>query len=141
MEKTRELAIEILEEFEDLLAEHNIIIPDGDREGDDEEACIYGSTYYTLEDKMTELIKNSEVRLNSIELLKAIESNYTSGKVNSNIKDGTEFCGVVVEQYISEEVENLRNSVFECKECEDGYNLVKNHECLHCGNTEVKELK
>ena len=57
MEKTRELAIQILEEFEDLLAEHNIIIPDEDREGNEEEACLYGSTYYSLEDKITELLK------------------------------------------------------------------------------------
>ena len=54
----RELAIDIIDEFEGLLEENNIIIPDEDREGDETEARIYGSTYYFLEDKITELIEN-----------------------------------------------------------------------------------
>lgn len=53
----RELAISIIEEFEDVLAEHNIKIPDEDRTGDEEEVSIYGTTYYSLEDKITEMIE------------------------------------------------------------------------------------
>ena len=58
MEKERELTIRIIDEFEELLDEHKIIIPDSDREGNEEEACIYGMNYWRLEDKITELIKN-----------------------------------------------------------------------------------
>jgi len=58
MNKERETAIKILAEFEDLLEEHNLTIPDADREGNEEEARIYGSSYYSLEDKITEIIKN-----------------------------------------------------------------------------------
>lgn len=54
--KTRGIAVMILDIFEDMLAEKEIIIPDDDREGDENEACIYGSTYYELEDKITELL-------------------------------------------------------------------------------------
>ena len=40
-EEARELAFAIIGEFEELLAEHNIMIPSRDREGRPEEACIY----------------------------------------------------------------------------------------------------
>ena len=58
--KERELAIRIISEFEELLAGHDINIPDRDREGNEEEACIYGVTYYSLEDKITEMIENEK---------------------------------------------------------------------------------
>lgn len=58
--KERELAINIIDEFEELLAEHDLVIPDNDREGNEEEACIYGCTYYGLEDKITEMIENEK---------------------------------------------------------------------------------
>lgn len=49
-EQARELAIRILAEFEELLAEKGIMVPSQDREGNPEEACLYGSEYYALED-------------------------------------------------------------------------------------------
>lgn len=58
MGKTRGIAILILNAFEDVLAEHDIKIPDVEREGEEDEACIYGSTYYELEDKITEILCN-----------------------------------------------------------------------------------
>ena len=51
--KERQIAIEIMNEFEELLHKHNILIPDADREGHFDEASIYGSTYYDMEDKIT----------------------------------------------------------------------------------------
>lgn len=57
MEKERELAIRIMDEFEELLEENNLTIPDSDREGNEEEARIYGMSYWRLEDKITEMIK------------------------------------------------------------------------------------
>jgi hypothetical protein len=39
-EEARELAIAIIDEFEELLAEHGIMVPSEDREGREEEACI-----------------------------------------------------------------------------------------------------
>lgn len=53
----RELAFNILDEFEDLLEAHDLTIPDRDREGNKDEGRIYGTTYYNLEDKITELIE------------------------------------------------------------------------------------
>ena len=49
-EKAREIAIRIVDEFEELLAEKDLMVPSADREGRPEEACLYGSEYYALED-------------------------------------------------------------------------------------------
>ena len=54
--KTRGIAIMILDIFEDMLEEKGIMIPDEDRKGDDGEACLYGGTYYELEDEITKLL-------------------------------------------------------------------------------------
>lgn len=67
MDKTRELAIEIIELFEGLLDEHGIDIPSEDRDMEMEDmtpeeieeagfAHIYGSDYYHLEDAIVELL-------------------------------------------------------------------------------------
>ena len=54
--KTRGIAIMILDIFEGMLADKGIIIPDEDREGEEDEGCLYGTTYYELEDQITELL-------------------------------------------------------------------------------------
>ena len=60
----RALAVAILERFEDLLSKHDIYIPDDDREDDNEdEGCLYGTTYYELEDEITELLHEYVVEL------------------------------------------------------------------------------
>ena len=48
--RAREIAIAILDEFEELLAAKGVKVPSEDREGGDEEACLYGEEYYELED-------------------------------------------------------------------------------------------
>jgi hypothetical protein len=55
-ERARRLAIAIIDEFEDLLAEKDILIPSADRQGREEEACIYGSEYWRLEDTITDML-------------------------------------------------------------------------------------
>lgn len=46
MERERRIAIEILDEFEELLAEKDIKIPSNDRESDSRnEASLYGTEY------------------------------------------------------------------------------------------------
>jgi hypothetical protein len=52
----RQLAISICDEFEELLDEKGIMIPSSDREGREEEACLYGSEYYALEDAIVEIL-------------------------------------------------------------------------------------
>ena len=56
MERERAIAIAIIGKFEELLNEKNITIPSKDREGNPEEARIYGSEYYQLEDEITEIL-------------------------------------------------------------------------------------
>lgn len=55
--KYRELAISIIEEFEEMLDAMDISLPSKDREGNPEEARIYGTEYYLLEDTITDLLK------------------------------------------------------------------------------------
>lgn len=52
------LSANIINDFENLLDEHNIVIPDYQREGAEDEACIYGDTYYNLEKDIADTIKN-----------------------------------------------------------------------------------
>jgi hypothetical protein len=54
--KARRVAIEILDEFEEMLDRKGIMIPSEDREGREEEACIYGTEYYELEDVITDIL-------------------------------------------------------------------------------------
>ena len=58
MKQNREMTIKILDKFEEILAENNIKIPDKGREGNEDEACIYGTTYYDLEDSILEILNN-----------------------------------------------------------------------------------
>lgn len=55
--KSKNVAITILDIFEDMLSEKDVMIPDDDREGDEDEGCIYGTTYYDLEDQIVEILK------------------------------------------------------------------------------------
>jgi len=54
--KARRVAIEILDEFEEMLDRKGIMVPSEDREGRKEEACIYGTEYYELEDVITDIL-------------------------------------------------------------------------------------
>lgn len=60
MDKNRQTAILILGKFENLLHKYNIIVPDDNRMGEDDEACLYGAEYYTLEDEITDLLNRRE---------------------------------------------------------------------------------
>lgn len=63
MERERRVAIEILDEFEELLAEKGIKIPSDDRESDGEnEACLYGTEYYDLENEITDILKREFIK-------------------------------------------------------------------------------
>lgn len=56
MEKYREVASTIIDEFEKILNKHKIKLLNEEREGKENEACIYGSDYYNLEDKIVEIL-------------------------------------------------------------------------------------
>lgn len=62
MEKERKVAIEILDEFEEMLGRKGIRVPSDDRALDEQEvtqACLYGHEYYELEDTVTAILKQS----------------------------------------------------------------------------------
>ena len=54
-----DITFDIIQVFENVLANHNIVIPDEDREGNEDEACIYGKTYYDIEEKIKNIINNN----------------------------------------------------------------------------------
>lgn len=56
-DKAKEVAADIINQFEHLLSKNNIIIPNEDREGNNDEACIYGKDYYDLEDYIIDVLK------------------------------------------------------------------------------------
>lgn len=53
----RQLAIQILEVFEDFLEEKNIEIPNEEKKENPNAARLYGEDYYNLEDRVTEILK------------------------------------------------------------------------------------
>ena len=58
-EKLKGIAFAILQEFEDLLQDYNMKIPDTCRAEEDNEACLFGENYYLLEDKIVEILKQN----------------------------------------------------------------------------------
>lgn len=56
----RALAALIIDDFEGLLDSKNISIPTDEREGEPEEARIYGKAYYDLEDVITNRLVEAE---------------------------------------------------------------------------------
>ena len=53
---THNIAALICEQFEDVLDEHNIKIPDEDRTGDESEGCLYGMTYSNLLENVESIV-------------------------------------------------------------------------------------
>ena len=54
----KKVAAEIIDAFEDLLDRKNVTIPSNDREGNPDEARIYGSEYYELEESIAYILEN-----------------------------------------------------------------------------------
>ena len=54
-----EVVVRIIDEFEEVLSKHNIFIPDEDRLDGKFEACIYGQTYFNLEETIKNIIKEN----------------------------------------------------------------------------------
>lgn len=56
MENNTQYAARIIDIFEEVLKEKNIVIPDKWRSGNDDESCIYGETYYKIEYAITSFL-------------------------------------------------------------------------------------
>ena len=72
----REHAARICDVFEEVLVEHGIIIPDDCREGEEDEAALFGDAYYSTEDAVVEILT---------ELLEKV-------KANPDAKIQEDFC-------------------------------------------------
>ena len=51
-----ETAADVMDVFENILAEHDIKLPSEDRQGEENEAMIFGETYYNMESEVEDLI-------------------------------------------------------------------------------------
>lgn len=58
LEINKEKAIKIIDEFENLLVVNDIKIPNNERKGNEDEACIYGKDYYNLEESIIEILNS-----------------------------------------------------------------------------------
>lgn len=94
MQIRRELAVEVIDKFCELLDRHGIIIPDSDREGNEGESSIYGCTYYDLEDEIVALLDYYKVK-------------YKRGK-KPKFRGKCVYCG----EYMI-----IRDSGYECASC------------------------
>ena len=81
MDKEREIACEILDEFEELLDYHQIDIPDDERESGAFECRLYGGTYYKLEDRIVEILNKGKDKFTKIveEKLEMIKEDKSDG--------------------------------------------------------------
>lgn len=61
--KLREYSTAICDLFEELLEQHDITIPDEDREGNEDEARLYGMTYAHLEEDVLFLLKEFAIKV------------------------------------------------------------------------------
>ena len=74
--KLREYSVDICELFEDLLEDNDITIPDDEREGEQDEARLYGKTYSCLEydvlnilnELINDLLKHPDANIDIINL-------------------------------------------------------------------------
>lgn len=55
--KDIELVYAIIDVFEDLLYDNNMYIPDEERTGAEDEACIFGQTFDKIHDKLFSIIE------------------------------------------------------------------------------------
>lgn len=76
----RQISAEIADIFDSLLADNDIIVPDEDREGNEDEAPLYGATYSDFEDGITEQLADivAGVRASGADITVAKEAIYQS---------------------------------------------------------------
>lgn len=107
MSTKKELAIAIIDTFEDLLDDKNITIPDiydDDKDEDNNAARIYGETYYNLEEDITNLFSDEIV-----EKLVDEGAGDTQKLVNSLSKRNDFGLYCVIEEIITERKEENKN--------------------------------
>lgn len=72
----RQVSANVANVFEDVLGDADIMVPDDDREGNEDEACFYGCTYSDFEDGITEELAKivAGVRANGADITAAKET-------------------------------------------------------------------
>lgn len=75
-ESAKNIAALLLGEVENMLDHYSIAIPSGDREGLPEEARLYGSEYYNMEDAFVRILKTNlgDQRKRAVDILQSVVS-------------------------------------------------------------------
>jgi len=64
MDDTVDEAIsDIMRAFDDLLFKHKIMIPSVDRDGEPDEACLFGDEYHDLEDRIRGILQSRDEKI------------------------------------------------------------------------------
>lgn len=76
----RQISAEVADIYDSLLADNDIMVPDVDRTGDEDEAPLYGSTYSDFEDGITDELADivSGIHTISVNMTAAKEAIYES---------------------------------------------------------------
>jgi len=96
-----ETSFNIMEVFEKVLDVNNITIPDINREGNEDEARIFGDTYYSMESEVEDIV---------LDCVKRIYDDYTNN--NKNIpEDYTDIYKKSITECINLFHEGMNNSI------------------------------
>lgn len=126
MEESRKIANKIIDEFENLLKEHDMKIPNGERCNNEDEACIYGDDYYNLEDKITEILDDYIMDKNLKNKLKLwVEEIKQEKNVEKAINYFEELFKKVCEPIYTQEVSEYFESYSEIYELNDNIVIEK----------------
>ncbi|MDO5555105.1 MAG: hypothetical protein Q4G09_00180 [Clostridia bacterium] len=161
MDDNKELAIKIINTFEELLSKYNIKLPSKDRNGEETEAAIYGRDYYELEDEITNIIQeenNLQFRKEQVAII-----SYYIGKLENDreelptislgsmdFEEFPEFCDNVVEEfnknidykYLSKFAEDYLIQTYSLEKIYENYKAIKiDLEIEYCLNENVERIK
>ena len=116
-DKAREVATKICDLFEEILDRYDITIPDDEREGAEDEARLYGSTYYAFEDRVVKCL-NTFAEQNKYNIAKKVDL--------ENFKFAMECLDYSPEDYTEKELQDMFDTLFDKLSNDDIYNGIYN---------------
>lgn len=100
----KQLAVKIIDVFEEFLSEKGISVENGEKSGEESEAIIFGSDYYRLEDRLLELIKEYEAdRPVPYERLSELATRFKDGLIEDDEEEALQYfsdeCEMTEQEY------------------------------------------
>ena len=100
----KQLAVKIIDVFEEFLSEKGISVENGEKSGEESEAIIFGSDYYGLADRLLELIKGYEAdRPVPYERLSELATRFKDGLIEDDEEETLKYfsdeCEMTEQEY------------------------------------------